>query len=87
MSRPFLDVSLSPSGRDAHARRIDLAQAEALRLRQEAIRDFGVQTFANVWREADEVWQRLETRLNGAARSAQRLQARMGRRSAATRAA
>lgn len=60
------------------------AKADATRLRNEAIREFGVGTFANFWREANIVWQHMTASAGSASRSARRLQARLSRRQAPT---
>lgn len=70
---------------DQHARLVAQAKTEALRLRQEAVRDFGSQAFANVWRDADAVWQRLQGPLAVAGRSARRWQACLTRHTTAAR--
>lgn len=63
------------------------AKADATRLRNEAIRDFGTHAFVNFWREANTVWQHLEASVGSASRSARRLQARLNRRQTPTRSA
>lgn len=65
-----------------HAGLMALAKADATRLRNEAIRDFGASTFANFWRDANTVWQHMEASAGSATLSARRLQARLGRRKA-----
>jgi len=79
-----LDIHDSPDTHGKHAHAADAclvarARLEASRLRNEAIRDFGSQTFANVWRDANAVWQRMESSAGSASRSARRLQARLAR--------
>lgn len=62
------------------ARLHDLAKAEAMRLRREAIRNFGGEVVDDFWRGADAVWQRsLQTGQAMVERSAARLQARLAR--------
>lgn len=62
------------------ARLHDLAKAEAMRLRGEAIRNFGCEAADDFWRGADAVWQRsLQTGHAKVERSAARLQARLAR--------
>lgn len=58
---------------------IDAALAEAQRLRQQAIRDFGATTYADFWRGADAMWQGMVSGSAMAARSARRWQARLQR--------
>lgn len=70
---------------DHHVRLVAQAKTEALRLRREAVRDFGSQAFANVWRDADAVWQRLQSPWALAGRSARRWQARLARHTTAAR--
>lgn len=70
--------------RDHHACLMARAKADATRLRNEAIRDFGANTFANFWRDANSVWQHMEASVGSATRSARRLQARLDRRQAPT---
>ncbi len=70
---------------DNHDRLVAQAKAQALRLRREAVRDFGSQAFANVWRDADAVWQRLQGPLAVAGRSARRWQARLARHTTTAR--
>ena len=77
----------SLGGIDPHANLVAHAKAEAMRLRSEAIRDFGTHAFANFWREANTVWQHLEASAGSASRSARRLQARLNRRQAPTHSA
>lgn len=65
----------------AQARLHDLAKAEAVRLRREAMQHFGDETVDDFWRGADAVWQRsLRTGQALAERSAARLNARLVRR-------
>jgi hypothetical protein len=62
------------------ARLHDQAKAEAMRLRSEAIRNFGDEIVDDLWRGADAVWQRsLQTGQALAERSAARLKARLAR--------
>lgn len=49
-----------PADLQAHARLMDAARAQASHLRSAAIRDFGTQTWADFWRGADAVWQRMQ---------------------------
>ncbi|MBY0464819.1 MAG: hypothetical protein K2W33_07720 [Burkholderiales bacterium] len=72
---------------DHHASLMARAKADAARLRNEAIRDFGTHAFANFWRDANTVWQHMEASVGSAARSARRLQARLNRRQAPTHSA
>ncbi len=69
----------------ARARLMDAARAQASHLRSAAIRDFGTQTWADFWRGADAVWQRMQPgQAAGQAttRSATRLQTRLARHQA-----
>lgn len=62
----------------AHARLMDKAKSEAQRMRQETVRDFGQEAFADVWRGANAVWQRSwQSGQQLAERSAVRLQSRL----------
>lgn len=62
------------------ARLHDLAKAEAVRLRREAVQNFGREAADDFWRGADAVWQRsLQTGQALAERSAARLNARLAR--------
>lgn len=72
---------------DRHASLVARAKADAARLRNEAIRDFGADAFANFWRDANTVWQHMEASVGSASRSARRLQARLDRRQAPTHSA
>lgn len=72
---------------DPHASLMACAKADATRLRNEAIRDFGTDAFANFWRDANTVWQHMEASVGSASRSARRLQARLDRRQAPTHSA
>ncbi len=72
---------------DPHACLMARAKADAARLRNEAIRDFGTHAFANFWRDANTVWQHMEASAGSATRSARRLQARLDRRQAPTHSA
>ena len=70
---------------DDHARLMAAARARASDLRSQAIRDFGTQTWADFWRGADAVWQRMQPgQAAGQAttRSATRLQTRLARHQA-----
>lgn len=61
----------------------DLAKAEAMRLRNEAMQHFGDEIVDDFWRGADAVWQRSQqTGQALAERSAARLAARLARRRA-----
>ena len=74
-----------PADLQAHARLMDAARAQASHLRSAAIRDFGTQTWADFWRGADAVWQRMQPgQAAGRAttRSATRLQTRLARHQA-----
>ena len=70
-----------------HASLMARAKAEASRMRTEAVRDFGNQAFANFWRDANTVWQQMESGIHSATRSTRRLQARMNRRQSHTHSA
>lgn len=72
---------------DHHARLMARAQADATQLRNEAIRDFGANTFANFWRDANTVWQHVAASAGSTSRSARRLQARLNRRQVPTHSA
>ena len=62
----------------AHARLMDKAKSEAQRLRQEAVRDFGHEAFADAWRGANAVWQRSwQAGRQAADRSAVRFESRL----------
>lgn len=74
-------ASCVPAPED-HARLMAAARARARTLRSQAIRDFGTQTWADFWRGADAVWQRMQPgQAAGQApiRSATRLQNRLAR--------
>jgi hypothetical protein len=77
----------NPGDLDHHASLMARAKADATRLRNEAIRDFGSHAFANFWRDANAVCQSMEASVGSAARSARRLQARLARRQAPTHSA
>lgn len=62
----------------------DLAKAEAQRLRDQAMRDFGRASMDDFWRGANAVWQRGQAT---AKRSATRLQVRLARRAHAATSA
>ena len=62
------------------ARLHDLAKTEAVRLRREAIQNFGGDAMDDFWRGADAVWQRmLQAGQAARERSAARLQSRLAR--------
>lgn len=62
------------------ARLHDLAKAEAMRLRREAVQNFGCETMDDFWRGANSIWQRsLRTGQAVSERSAARLKARLAR--------
>ena len=78
-----------PADLQAHARLMDAARAQASHLRSAAIRDFGTQTWADFWRGADAVWQRMhpgqaagQATTRSTTRSATRLQTRLARHQA-----
>ena len=79
--------SQTPSSPACTASLMARAKADAMRLRSEAIRDFGAHAFANFWRDANSVWQHVEASVGSASRSAHRLQARLNRRQAPTHSA
>ena len=58
------------------------AKADATRMRNEAIRDFGTHAFPHFWRDANTVWQHMVANVGNAARSACSLQTRLARRQA-----
>ena len=68
-----------------HARLMDAARTRADALRSQAIRDFGAQPWADFWRGANAVWQRMQPGLaagQATTRSATRLQTRLARHQA-----
>lgn len=69
---------------DPHAYDYQMARgkADATRLRNEVIREFGTHAFANFWRDANAVWHRMEASVGSTARSARRLQIRLDKRQA-----
>lgn len=79
-ARPEPATADTVSASEHHARLMDAAKAEAARLRSQAVREFGCGAFDDFWRGANAVWQRMEDASTLAARSANRLQARLVRR-------